>query len=647
MAQETLIEGIFRSLNRSRGQVFTLLLVALAATAYLNHAFPTVYESQALLRVLTTERDSHVSLAASMNGILSQRAILNDALTACGIDLSGKPGAELFSFEDNGPGLVLMRVRNSDPDLLPVMGDSFIRTLSQKFLSYSSDSQSFEIEALEKKRLALQEKIRDTRRDLESSQAIDCLGITIGGHVSPEEVRALETKISEDEVKLRKIPAVKVVAAKETSKSFTETLLQLSEARANLLELLKTYREKHPKVVGANDLIDRLEQRLKSTPRRKDTQISNPEYETLKSEIERNQARLTEMKILALQPRPEASEATPAQDPETLKTRLSTLEGLYADCLKNLEDVKLRQSSADGRIQVLKKDREPPQAIGLTWVQRQGLGLLCGALLSVLLLYSPAPTKTEIVSMSAPILMNPGPALPALDYHPILQVPALAHSRLALPEPDAESVCVTQYDERLIALNEPDSKKLEPYRTLRSNLQIAFSETGARILIVASSRTGMGRTTLIANLGVLFAQAGYSVVLVDANFRRPVLHRLFDLENHQGLSNVLCGRGSINLVQATSVKNLGVLTSGPVPQNPSELLGSVSMIELLESLKRRVEIVMIDTPALLDYPDAGILASNAGGIVFLNRTDEPEKDIASSRDFLRNIRARILGYVTT
>ncbi len=155
----------------------------------------------------------------------------------------------------------------------------------------------------------------------------------------------------------------------------------------------------------------------------------------------------------------------------------------------------------------------------------------------------------------------------------------------------------------------------------------------------------MGRTTLTANLGVLFAQAGYSVVLVDANLRKPALHRVFDLENHQGLTTALCGGEGIGLVKTTSVKNLGLLPSGPLPPTPAELLGSVAMIDLLDQMKRRVELLLIDTPGLLDYPDAGILASQAGGVVFLHREGEPEADICASRDFLKSIRAKVLGYV--
>ncbi|HNW36494.1 MAG TPA: CpsD/CapB family tyrosine-protein kinase, partial [Candidatus Ozemobacteraceae bacterium] len=177
--------------------------------------------------------------------------------------------------------------------------------------------------------------------------------------------------------------------------------------------------------------------------------------------------------------------------------------------------------------------------------------------------------------------------------------------------------------------------------------QIALAETGTRIVQVCSSRSGMGRSTLVANLAILFAQSNYSVVLVDANFRHPVLHRVFDTDNHNGLSTALCGQPAANIVKPTMMKNLGLITAGPTPPHPVELIGSVSMIELLETLKRRVELVIIDTPALLEYPDAGILAEQSGGVVFLHREGEPEADLKASQDFLKNIRATVLGYVTT
>ena len=101
------------------------------------------------------------------------------------------------------------------------------------------------------------------------------------------------------------------------------------------------------------------------------------------------------------------------------------------------------------------------------------------------------------------------------------------------------------------------------------------------------------------------------------------------------------------MIQPSTVKNLVVIPSGPIPPNPYELLGSTVAKDFLDTLKRRFELVLIDTPGLLDFPDARIMASNVTGVVFLHREGESESDIRASREFLKNLKSRVLGFVQT
>jgi len=654
MAQENLFEGIFRSLKKNLNKAMLIIVAVIVVTTTLNCCFPTIYESHSLLRVLSTEGGSEKSLASSMNGILSQRAILSEALKSCGLEISGKPAHEVFSIEDAGPGLVKLVVRNENPQLLKGMGDSLIKTLSDKFLGYSSEADVFEIEALEKKRDLLLGKTKSAKLELAQlrNSPQDLTSTRPELQNMEEEIAAVEQRIQDLRQKLQTIPKILVVASKETTKSYSETFSALTEARYNLADMLRTYREKHPKVVTLNTIISQLETKLKAVSRKKDREEPNQKYEIIQKDIEISEARLADLKVkfLAAQRNIEQTVNRFGEEIEAVEKRIQAYDGMSCEILAKLEELKLKQSASLGKIQVLRKDREPPLPMGLSFFQRELVALFCGALLSVFLLYSPSPLKAELVGISASNMMAGGGfGCDAEPVQAILQVPALSYARLALPQPDPDldDVVPTKYDERLIVLNEPDSPKLEPFKALRSNLQILLSETGTRIIIICSSRSGMGRTTLGANLAVLLAQAGYSIALIDANFRKPDLHRLFNIENHRGLSNSLCGKSYANFIQPTSIKNLSLLSTGPIPPNPSELLGSVSMIEFLDDLKRHAELVLIDTPALLDYPDAGILASHAGGVVFLHRDGEPESDIVASRDFLKKIRAKVLGYVHT
>ncbi len=652
MAQENLFEGILRSLDRHRGAAVMIVAATLLVTALVSRVFPTVYESKSLLRVMTSELRPGDSPAAAMNGILSQKDVIGEVLQTCGLDLGkSEPRYAPFSLEDAGQGLVKLTVRDPNPTELPALGDAVIKMLSERFLGYSNETNLFEIEMLEKKKSVLKEKLDEARRG--SSEALPSPLFENKALALDEEIQRVGTKLQEDRKRLQTLPRIRVVPSSRTDNALAEVRDTLAEARVELTRLLETYREKHPKVVAANEFIAELQARQRKLASQRDRKEPNPEYDALQQEIDTNTTKLEDLKkrwFEANRTPPEPTLAspfsgrTPALASSANTSRIRSLEMLYSDVTMRLEELQIKQSTAVGRIQVLRKDIDAPKPIGLSLLQRELAAMLGGTLLAVFLLYTPIPMKAEFVGAPTPVFVS-APGYETRSSTHLLQMSPLSSARLALPVPD--SVHHASYDERLIVLNEPDSRRLEPYRTLVSNLQIALADNATRIIQVCSSRSGMGRSTLTANLAILFAQANYSVVLIDANFRRPVLHRIFDTDNHTGLSTALCGQSSANIVKPTMLKNLGLITAGPIPPHPVELLGSVSMIELLDTLKRRVELVLIDTPALLEYPDAGILAEQAGGVVFLHREGEPEADIKASQDFLKNIRATVLGYVTT
>ncbi len=645
MAQESLFEGILRSLGRNRTQAFFIIAGTVLLTTVITHHFPPVFESTTLLRILASDQEGAAGLAASLNGILSQKQTLQEICRTCGLDPASAFGQDPFTLEDAGSGLVRLTVRHSDPEVLPDLSETIIKSLSDKFLKFTGESEDLEMQALARKKALLEEKLEAGRAEIARLESQSSALSHPDAIPLEEEIQRVEAQLEQQRKHLQSLPRIKVVSSRELTRAFTDTSNALSEARTNLFDLLKTYREKHPKVVEATSLIDRLEQKLKGFSQVRDREELNPEFLQTQRRIEEGEARIRALrdKLQALAGANLGVQAAGAEL-EALRSRRQSLEGLYREVLMKLEDLTLKRTTRMGQIQVLKNDRAEPRPAGLSYGQRQILAFLGGSLLAIFLLYSPAPMKAEIVSVSGPVLM--GGATGGLGFEPVqalLQLPALNPVRLALPEPDP--IHIRPHDDRLIALNDPDSPRLEPYKALCSNLQVALAHSGTRILLICSARSQMGRTSLTANLGVLFAQAGYSVVLVDADWRKPALHRVFDADNHQGLSTALCRGDGLSLVQPTAVERLGLLPSGPLPPSPPEMLSSVAFIDLLDQLKRRVELVLIDTPGLLDHPDAGILASQAGGVIFLHREGEPADDICASRDFLKSIRANVLGYV--
>ncbi|MBU1105645.1 MAG: polysaccharide biosynthesis tyrosine autokinase [Candidatus Riflebacteria bacterium] len=652
MVQESLIEGIVRSFRKNAGWATVIVGLSVIFSVLLNRYIPTVYQSESLLRVMTTEAGHDLSIAASMQGILSQKPIIAEIAEKSGLSENEIRREDIISLTDHGPGLVKLTVRHENPVLLKELGSAIIQVLSDHFLGYNSEAQEFEIKALKKKLSHLGTTIVDIRQEITSAATVTSSTVDDSTLVLENLLHQLEEKIDINGRRLQTTPKEVFYYQEEETPEYKKLNSQLRAERNELAELFKSYKGKHPRVLACQNRISELEGNLKKNRSKVKKNKSNSEYVALSAEIASDREKLEQVSAeLGKQARHNAVTANNGENAaETLALRIKTLEELQRKTLVELEETKIAQNTSAGRINVLKKDARPPQAVGFTSLQRDCIALASGVLLAVFLLYSPAPIRAELVSVSGNILAGVvGPVnQPALLAEPaeiILEVPSLLSEPLALPWLNPEDTRETIFDERLIALNDPDSTRLKPFKSLVSNLQISISESQTRIVLVGSSRTGAGRTTLLANTAILLAQTGYSVLMIDANFRNPELHRLFDQTNERGLSEALTGTDPRTLIKETSIERLALLSAGIAPANPAEALGSQEMIELLSNLKRRVEIVLIDTPALLEYPEAGIMAGHTGAMVFLHREGEPEDDLHASRKLLNSVRAKVFGYV--
>ena len=199
---------------------------------------------------------------------------------------------------------------------------------------------------------------------------------------------------------------------------------------------------------------------------------------------------------------------------------------------------------------------------------------------------------------------------------------------------------------RLAAILYPRAPVAEAYRTLRTNLEFAAVDAPVKTLLVTSSIPGEGKTTTAANLAVVFAQAGRRTILLDADFRKPGVHKIFDLPNAHGLSSLLRTDETAidDVAQATEQDNLLVITTGPLPPNPAELLGSQRMRTVLERLVADADLVIVDSPPLQAVTDAAILASITDGTLFVVDAGRTRRGaVRSGREALAKADARTLG----
>ncbi|MCB0182382.1 MAG: polysaccharide biosynthesis tyrosine autokinase, partial [Anaerolineae bacterium] len=173
--------------------------------------------------------------------------------------------------------------------------------------------------------------------------------------------------------------------------------------------------------------------------------------------------------------------------------------------------------------------------------------------------------------------------------------------------------------ERLIVDHDPFSPVAEEYRIIRSNLQFMSIDHPLKSILITSPSPGEGKSITTANLGIIMAQAGFKTVIVDTDLRRPVQHQLFDVPNQTGLTNLLSSVDT-NIdpyLKPTQTKNLYVITSGTMPPNPSELLGSQRMADLIDALRNMADIVLYDSPPVLAVADALVLAHQVDGVALV------------------------------
>lgn len=202
--------------------------------------------------------------------------------------------------------------------------------------------------------------------------------------------------------------------------------------------------------------------------------------------------------------------------------------------------------------------------------------------------------------------------------------------------------------DRPVAAVHPKSHVSEAYRVLRTNLQFSSLDKPLRSLVVTSPGPTEGKSTTVANLGVVMAQAGKSVILVDADLRRPVLHRIFGLENRQGLTDLLMeDKADLNgHLRETGVENLRLLTSGALPPNPSEVLGLARMRALVERLQKEADVVLFDSPPSLAVADASVLANQTDGVLIVADSGRTRRSLAEKGvEGLRQVGANLVGVV--
>jgi succinoglycan biosynthesis transport protein ExoP len=256
------------------------------------------------------------------------------------------------------------------------------------------------------------------------------------------------------------------------------------------------------------------------------------------------------------------------------------------------------------------------------------------------------PHKKMNIALGAMVGLAGGMGLAFLFENLDTTLHAIEHIEKATALPILGEI-PTARGQRQRVLFDGNAPQGEAFRRLRTNILSLDHDAPLRTLLVTSAEPREGKSTIVANLAFAIAQSGRMVVVVDGDLRRPTLHKVFDLPNEMGLSSVLeQGTAVDEAVQESYIHGVQVLTSGPLPSHPAELLSSPQMTALIEQLAQQFDVVLLDTPSLLAVTDAAVLAPAVGGVLLVvGRAQARRGAVQAACQQLADVRATPIGVV--
>lgn len=386
-------------------------------------------------------------------------------------------------------------------------------------------------------------------------------------------------------------------------------------------ELSKKYGKRHPQMVA-------LESELGELKKRKATEVKRV-ISSLRSEYQLALAREDSLKGALAQQKAETLELNKkAVQYGVLQRQAESARNMYELLVKRFKETSLTEEMKTGNIRIVDRAEVPRSPIKPKKQRNLLLSLVVGLALGIGLVFLLEYLDNTI---KLPEEIKEHLKIPYLG-------PVTAVSLNGTPEGVPRD---------LVALHSPKSTVSESFRGIRTGILFSSAGQAPKTILVTSAGPEEGKTFCSANLAATMAQAGSRVALLDCDMRRPRVHKLFGMSKEKGISNILVGSAEIReSIIPTPVKNLEIITSGPIPPNPSELIGSKNMVKLLEVLKTRYDRIVIDSPPITAVTDSAILGGRADGVVLVVRAAEtPRELVKNGVAQLRQVNAHVLGAI--
>lgn len=313
-------------------------------------------------------------------------------------------------------------------------------------------------------------------------------------------------------------------------------------------------------------------------------------------------------------------------------------ENLYMMMKEKHEEYRITQAGIIGKIRIVDTAMPPKEPI----LPRTKLNLILGTFIGlglgvgVAFVMEYADNSVRTIEDIEGLNLNVMGSIPVIKPY---------DSNGMLPSPKKNGSESRDIQSRLITHVKPKSPISEAYRSLRTNIQYSDSAGPIATILVTSAGPREGKSTTVSNLAIAMAQGGNRILVVDTDLRRPVLHRIFGTDKNRGLTNHLVGKASLEeVIHPTGIENLDLIPCGTLPPNPSELLGSSKMRDLIETLKGRYQLVIFDTPPIIAVTDATVLAKQLDAVLLVVKSGSTQREIVlRAKAILSNVQARLLG----
>ncbi|NQT16037.1 MAG: polysaccharide biosynthesis tyrosine autokinase [Planctomycetes bacterium] len=410
--------------------------------------------------------------------------------------------------------------------------------------------------------------------------------------------------------------------------------------------MLEDYGADHPKVKAVRKKMQLMREHLGSIPLPKDAEDGPVDFlavyvESLGHQVKISEERLRTLDEMFEQERDAAKAMASFQvSEETFRSEIARTQQLFDSVVKRVEEMNLMQDYGGVNTQLISPPGigslvEPklPNILGVSAV----LGLFAGFGLSYLVeladkrFRSPDDVQRQL-------------GLPLVGHIPLITADLRKESR---DDKDDEKVAEGKLSPMLWTHYRPKTRQAEAYRAVRTSLFHSAQGQGHKVIQVTSPNPGDGKTTLASNLAVSVANSGKSVLLVDADCRRPRVHKYFGLDNSVGLTSVIAEEADIpEASQETAVANLWVMTCGPKTQNPADVLTSPRLTQAFDVLKEKYDFVIVDSPPLLAVTDPSVIATRIDAVLLVMRLAKNARHGAHrATEMLRSLGAEILGVV--